>query len=166
MSTVNLYTDYFRSNIVKAVDKLNDGTIGSYEQYNTTSHESDMTINGHRLRMRYVLRMDIATQELVALPVPTAKVTVTYSAYEASNTDSLIQPSANKEAVFNLIITASTIHDQIDEAIELFRLVIEQTPIPAIDFDFWQQVAKSMKLFDKVIASTDRDNSDKITLVK
>jgi hypothetical protein len=166
MSTVNLYTDYFRSNIVKAVDKLNDGRLSSYEHYNTTSYESDMTINGHRLKMRYTLRMDIATQELVALPVPTAKVTVTYSAYEASNTDSLIQPSANKEATFNLTITAVTLNDQIDEAIEGFRLVIEQTPIPAIDFDFWQQVAKSMKLFDKITASADRDNSDKITLVK
>jgi hypothetical protein len=165
MSTINLYTDYFRSNIVKAVDKLKDGTLSSYEQYSTTSYESDMTINGHRLKMQYRLRMDIADQELVALPVPTAKVVVAYSAYEASNTDSLIQPSAHKEAVFNLIITASTLNDQIDQAIDGFRLVIEQTPIPAIDFDFWQQVAKSMKLFDKIVASTDRDNSDKVTLV-
>ena len=163
--SVTLYTSYFVENIQKAADRLSTNTLTSYDEFATTSHETDMTINGHRLRMKYVLRMDIATPALVALPIPTAKVTVTYSAYDQGN-DQWYHPNAMKESEFGITITATTLDDQINQAIDGFRLVIDKIPMPEIDFDFWTQVTKAMKKFDNIKAAAARDNSDLITLIK
>ena len=163
--SVTLYTNYFVENIQKASERLSLGTLTSYDEFQCTSHETDMTINGHRLRMKYVLRMDIATSALVALPIPTAKVTVTYSAYDQGN-DQWYHPNAMKESEFGLTITAATLDDQINQAIEGLRLVLDKVPMPEIDFDFWTQVTKAMKKFDNIKAAAARDNSDLITIIK
>jgi hypothetical protein len=71
-----------------------------------------------------------------------------------------------KESEFGLTITATTLDDQINQAIEGFRLVIDKVPMPEIDFDFWTQVTKAMKKFENIKAAAARDNSDLITLIK
>jgi hypothetical protein len=163
--SVTLYTNYFVENIKKSSERLSSDTLASYEEFHTTAHETDMAINGHRLRMKYVLRMDIATSALVALPIPTAMVTVTYSAYDQGN-NQWYHPNAMKESEFGITITATTLDDQINQAIEGFRLVIDKVPMPEIDFDFWTQVTKAMKKFENIKAAAARDNSDLITIIK
>lgn len=162
---VHVYTNHMRESLHKAAEKLSAGTLGAYDQYATTSYEADMSINGHRLRMKYTLRIDIATPEIVALAVPTAKVTVTYSAYDKDN-DQWYHPNANKETEFELVITAVTLDDQITQAIDLLQMIIAECQMPEVKFDFWAHVTDSMKSFEKIAACTARNNSDLITRIK
>jgi hypothetical protein len=164
MSTVNLYTNYFSDRVIANHERLLAGTLGAYEYYESLCHDVHMNINDSRFKVVYKLRIDIADKERVALPKPKVTVEVTFEAYENEDV-SICSPSASKTIKYNVTITTEEITEQVKEAIDKYRELINDYPMPHLDFDFWTQTAKLMKQFDKNGASTARDNSDFLELI-
>ena len=161
--SVNIYTNYFVDRLVANHKRLQEGTLGKYEYYECYSHDSQMNINNHRFKLVYKLRIEIADKEGVALPIPNVTVGVTFEAYEHEDI-SILNPSAQKTAEYKLTLTKTEFLEQVAEAIERYKTLIEDFPIPQLEFDFWPQTSKLMKQFERQSSSTARDNSDFLSL--
>lgn len=161
--SVSIYTNYFVERLTANHARLQEGTLGKYEYYESYSHDSDMNINNCRFRLTYKLRFEIADKEGNALLVPNVIIGVTFEAYEHKDISSL-SPSASKTTDYNVILTKTEFLEQVTEAIERYKAFIEDFPVPQLEFDFWPQTAKLMKQFDKQTSSTARDNSDFLSL--
>lgn len=157
-----IYTNYFVERLTANHARLQEGTLGRYEYYESYSHDKEMNINDCRFKLTYKLRFEIADKEGNALPVPNVSVGVTFEAFEDKNVSSL-SPSASKTTDYNVTITKTEFLEQVAEAIERYKAFIEDFPIPQLEFDFWPQTAKLMKQFDRQTSSTARDNSDFLT---
>jgi hypothetical protein len=158
-----IYTNYFVERLTANNARLQEGTLGQWEYYESYSHDSEMNINNCRFKLTYKLRFEIADKERNALPVPNVIIGVTFEAYEHKDISSL-SPSASKTVDYKMQVTKTEFLEQVAEAIENYKKFIEDFPIPQLDFDFWPQTAKLMKQFDRQSLSTARDNSDFLTL--
>jgi len=154
-----IYTNYFVERLTANHTRLQEGTLGRYEYYESYSHDKEMNINDCRFKLTYKLRFEIADKESNALPVPNVIIGITFEAYEDKDVSTL-SPSASKTTDYNVTLTKTEFLEQVAEAIERYKALIEDFPIPQLDFDFWPQTAKLMKQFDKQTSSTERDNSD------
>ncbi|CAB4144956.1 hypothetical protein UFOVP657_18 [uncultured Caudovirales phage] len=161
MSTTPTF-EYFVTRLNDDINRIGEGKGNTYDFYETTSHDKDFNVNGHRVSLSFQLRIDVATKELVLLDRIEAKIIVALTMYEDENTR--IEPSSRKLRSFNIKTTSETLCDQITEATAAFNVVIKDINIPAVPFDFWKYVSISMPQFDKAVASTARDNSDLIEL--
>lgn len=161
--SVSIYTNYFIDRLTANHARLQEGTLGKYEYYESYSHDSEMYINGSKLKLTYKLRIEIADKESNALPVPNVTIGVTFEAFETKEL-SICNPSASKTVDYNVQVTKTEFLEQVTEAIDNYKLFIEDFPIPQIDFDFWTQTAKLMKQFDRQVSSTARDNSDFLSI--
>lgn len=160
MSTITF--DYFVSRLTDDIRRIGEGNANTYDFYETTSHDKDFNINGHRVVLSFTLRIDVATRDLAFLDRIVAKVEVALTMYEDENVRT--EPSSRKLRTFNIMTKSETLDDQIQEALRAFNIIIEDIELPAVPFDFWKYVATSMPQFDKSVASTARDNSDLIEL--
>ena len=160
MSTITF--DYFVSRLTDDIRRIGEGNANTYDFYETTSHDKDFNINGHRVVLSFTLRIDVATRDLAFLDRIVAKVDVALTMYENENVRS--EPSSRKLRTFNIMTKSETLDDQIQEALRAFNIIIEDIELPAVPFDFWKYVATSMPQFDKNVASTARDNSDLVEL--
>ena len=154
--------DYFVNRITEDIRRIGGGIGNTYDYYETTSHEKDFNINGHRVVLHFQLRVDVATRDLTLLDRVVAKVEVSLNMYEDENVRN--EPSSRKLRTFTVKTTSETLDDQIQEAIKAFNVIIKNIELPAVPFDFWKYVATSMPQFDKCVASTARDNSDLVEL--
>ena len=68
--------DYFVNRVTEDIRRIGEGIGKTYDYYETTSHEKDFNINGHRVVLHFQLRVDVATKELVLLDRVVAKVDV------------------------------------------------------------------------------------------
>ena len=154
--------DYFVSRLNDDIRRISEGNGNTYDFYETTSHDKDFNINGHRVVLSFNLRIDVATRDLAFLDRIVAKVEVALTMYEDENVRN--EPSSRKLRTFNIKTRSETLDDQIQEALRTFNIIINDVELPAVPFDFWKYVATSMPQFDKSVASTARDNSDLIEL--
>lgn len=161
--SVSIYTNYFFDRLTANHARLLEGTLGAYEYYESISNDAEMKINDSKFKLTYRLRIDIADKERTALPVPKVTIGVTYEAYETEDT-SILSPSASKTYSYDVQVTKTEFNEQVSEAIDNYREFVNNFSMPQLDFDFWPQTAKLMKQFEKIAASTARDNSDKIAL--
>jgi hypothetical protein len=161
MSTTPTF-EYFVSRLNDDINRIGEGKGNTYDFYETTSHDKDFNINGHRVVLSFQLRIDTATKELVLLDCIKAVVNVSLTMFEDENSRS--DPSSRKLRTFNVKTKSETLTDQINEAVSTFNLIIKDIDIPAVPFDFWKYIAVSMPQFDKAVASTARDNSDLVEL--
>ena len=160
MSTITF--DYFVSRLTDDIRRIGEGNANTYDFYETTSHDKDFNINGHRVVLSFTLRIDVATRDLAFLDRIVAKVDVSLTMYEDENVRN--EPSSRKLRTFNIMTKSETLDDQIQEALRAFNVIIKDIDLPAVPFDFWKYVATSMPQFDKSVASTARDNSDLVEL--
>lgn len=158
-----IYTNYFVERLTANHARLQEGTLGKYEYYESYSHDSDMNINDCRFRLTYKLRIEIADKEANALPVPNVIIGVTFEAYENKDVSSL-SPSASKTTDYKVQVKKTEFLEQVAEAIDNYKKFMEDFPIPQLEFDFWPQTAKLMKQFERQTSSTARDNSDFLSL--
>jgi len=158
-----IYTNYFVERLTANHARLQEGTLGKYEYYESYSHDSDMNINDCRFKLTYKLRIEIADKEANALPVPNVIIGVTFEAYENKDVSSL-SPSASKTTDYKVQVKKTEFLEQVAEAIDNYKKFMEDFPIPQLEFDFWPQTAKLMKQFERQTSSTARDNSDFLSL--
>lgn len=158
-----IYTNYFVERLTANHARLQEGTLGKYEYYESYSHDSDMNVNDCRFRLTYKLRIEIADKEANALPVPNVIIGVTFEAYENKDVSSL-SPSASKTTDYKVQVKKTEFLEQVAEAIDNYKKFMEDFPIPQLEFDFWPQTAKLMKQFERQTSSTARDNSDFLSL--
>ena len=161
--SVNIYTNYFVDRLTANHKRLQEGTLGRYEYYESYSHDTEMNINDCRFKLTYKLRIEIADKEGNALPTPDVTIAVTFEAYEHKDL-SILNPSAQKTSDYKLTLKKTEFLEQVAEAIERYKAFIEDFPIPQLEFDFWRQTAKLMRQFDRQSSSTARDNSDFLSL--
>ena len=161
MSTTPTF-EYFVSRLNDDINRIGEGKGNTYDFYETTSHDKDFNINGHRVVLNFQLRIDTATKELVLHDRIEAVINVSLTMYEDENYRS--EPSSRKLRTFNIKTKSETLTDQINEAVSTFNLIIKDIDVPAVPFDFWKYIAVSMPQFDKAVASTARDNSDVVEL--
>lgn len=154
--------DYFVTRINDDIRRIGEGNANTYDFYETTSHDKDFNINGHRVVLSFTLRIDVATRDLAFLDRIVAKVDVALTMYEDENVRN--EPSSRKLRTFNIMTKSETLDDQIQEALRAFSIIIKDIELPVVPFDFWKYVATSMPQFDKSVASTARDNSDLVKL--
>jgi len=154
--------EYFVSRLADDIQRIGGGIGNTYDFYETTHHEKDFNINGHRVVLNFILRIDVATRDLALLDRVVAKVDVSLNMYEDENVRN--EPSSRKLRTFNVKTTSETLDDQIQEVVRAFNVIIKDIDLPAVPFDFWKYVATSMPQFDKCVASTARDNSDLVEL--
>lgn len=154
--------DYFVNRLTDDIRRIGEGNGNTYDYYETTSHDRDFNINGHRVALNFNLRIDVATKELVLLDRVVANVDVSLNMYEDEN--KRMDPSSRKMRTFNIKTKSETLDEQIQEVLRTFNLIINDIDIPAVPFDFWKYVATSMPQFDKNVTSTARDNSDLVEL--
>lgn len=154
--------EYFVSRLTDDIRRIGGGIGNTYDYYETTHHDKEFNINGHRVVLNFNLRIDVATRDLALLDRVVAKVDVSLNMYEDENQRT--DPSSRKLRTFNVKTTSETLDDQIQEAIKAFNVIIKDIELPAVPFDFWKYVATSMPQFDKCVASTARDNSDLVEL--
>ena len=154
--------DYFVNRITEDIRRISGGIGNTYDYYETTSHEKDFNINGHRVVLHFQLRIDVATKELVLLDRVVAKIDVSLNMYEDENQRT--DPSSRKLRTFNVKTTSETLDEQIQEVLRAFNVIIKDIDLPSVPFDFWKYVSTSMPQFDKNVASTARDNSDLVEL--
>lgn len=154
--------EYFVSRLSDDIRRIGEGNGNTYDYYETTGHEKDFNINGHRVVLNFNLRIDVATRDLALLDRVVAKVDVSLNMYEDENVRN--EPSSRKLRTFNVKTTSETLDEQIQEVLRAFNVIIKDINLPAVPFDFWKYVATSMPQFDKCVASTARDNSDLVEL--
>lgn len=154
--------DYFVTRINDDIRRIGEGNANTYDFYETTSHDKDFNINGHRVVLSFTLRIDVATRDLAFLDRIVAKVDVALTMYEDENVRN--EPSSRKLRTFNIMTKSETLDDQIQEALRAFSIIIKDIELPVVPFDFWKYVATSMPQFDKSVASTARDNSNLVEL--
>lgn len=154
--------DYFVSRLSDDIRRISGGIGNTYDYYETTHHDKEFNINGHRVALNFHLRIDVATRDLALLDRVVAKIDVSLNMYEDENQRT--DPSSRKLRTFTVKTTSETLDDQIQEAIKAFNVIIKDIELPAVSFDFWKYVATSMPQFDKQVASTARDNSDVVEL--
>ena len=154
--------DYFVNRITEDIRRIREGNGNAYDYYETTSHDKDFNINGHRVALNFNLRIDVATRDLALLDRVVANVEVSLNMYEDENKRT--EPSGRKLRKFIVNTTSETLEEQIQEVLRTFNIIINDIDLPAVPFDFWKYVATSMPQFDKSVASTARDNSDLVEL--
>ena len=154
--------DYFVSRLSDDIRRISGGIGNTYDYYETTHHDKEFNINGHRVALNFHLRIDVATRDLALLDRVFAKIDVSLNMFEDENERS--DPSSRKLRTFIVKTTSETLDEQIQEVLKTFNVIIKDIDLPAVSFDFWKYVATSMPQFDKQVASTARDNSDVVEL--
>ena len=86
--------EYFVSRLNDDINRIGGGIGNTYDFYETTSHDKDFNINGHRVVLSFSLRIEVATRELVLHDRIVAKVDVALTMFEDENVRN--EPSSRK----------------------------------------------------------------------
>jgi hypothetical protein len=160
--SIELYTKYFRENLLAVPAKVADGTLYSYGGYHTCSHTDTVELNGHHISMEYKLRMDVANGEEKTLhPIPLVQIEVTMTLRPEKDSR---ETSSFMNKVIKVQLNSETLEEQIDEAIQTLERIIIDVKLPIIAFDFWKYVATAMPDFEGQMRKTCVRNHQRLTL--
>jgi len=148
--SIEIYTKYFRENLLAVPAKVADGTLYSYGGYHTCSHTDTVELNGHHISMEYKLRMDVANGEEKTLhPIPLVQIEVTMTLRPDKDSR---ETSSFMNKIIKVQLNSETLEEQIDEAIQTLERIIKDVKLPTIAFDFWKYVATAMPDFEKQVS--------------
>lgn len=155
MSTITIYSDYFKSSLLALEGKIASETARSYDYYQMCHHDETQYINNHRINAAYRLRFDAGKANddgtVSMLDVPTAIITAELEFREHKDSH---DSCGSKKKSFNVVMITGTLEEQIDYALEVLRSVITENPVPQIPIDFWKLTADSMVKWDKSYEAT------------
>ena len=154
MSTTNtpsFQCSYIQRTLADVPAKIEAGTLQQYEQYGWDSNQQETIINGHVLRMKWELRLNVAarnteTQVWELLAVPDAYITVTMILMHDKDSDN---DAVTLSKRYNIAFETEGYQERIDEAIMRYNQVTQAMTLPAISFDFWKYVSTAAPAFQK-----------------
>ena len=154
MSTTNTLAypcSYIQRSLADVPAKIEAGTLQQYEYYGWDSNQQETILNGHVLRMRWELRINVAarndeTQAWELLAVPDAYVTVTMILMPSMNDNGDVVTLSKR---YNIAFETEGYQERVDEAIMRYNQVVNAMTLPAVSFDFWKYVSTAAPAFQK-----------------